>query len=118
MDDWKVYQLLHSMGITMDYKGFRQTIVAVQLALEDEKRLNHVTKEIYWKVADETGCSPSSVEKDIRTVILRAWENNPVLLQKLAGRPLSSVPTVSRFLSDLTVYFKIQEMKKRNRSGQ
>lgn len=109
MEDWKVSRLLHSMGVTANYKGFRQTIVAVQIGLQKEDHLQYMMKEIYWKVADETGCSPSSVERDIRTVVLVAWRTNPELLQQLAGRPLSSVPTVSQFIAILTAYFKSQQ---------
>lgn len=109
MEDFKIYQLLHSMGITAKYKGFRQTILAVQLALQDEECLEQITEKIYWRVADQIGCDRSCVERDIRTIILRAWRIDPGPLQQLAGRPLSSVPTVSEFITDLTAYFKSQE---------
>ena len=104
------------MGITANYKGFRQTILAVQLALEKEDHLQHVMKEIYQEVAKQLGCSRSSVERNLRTVVLAAWRNNPDLLQRLAGRPLSSVPTVSQFIAILATYFKGQEERNQKKA--
>lgn len=48
----QIYDALQSLGITRNYKGCRQAARAVQLALEDEERLEHIMKEIYWVIAD------------------------------------------------------------------
>ncbi len=60
---------------------------AIQLALEEESRLRNVTKEIYWVVADAMGCARSDIERNLRTLSLRAWQVNPLRLQEIAPYP-------------------------------
>ena len=92
------------MGITPNYNGFFQTLMAVQLALQDPSQLTYVTKFLYPDVADSYGTSWSSVERNIRTIISIAWECNHPLLEQVARRPLIDKPKVSQFLSFLTAY--------------
>ena len=42
-----IQDTLRSFGITRCYKGFQYAAYAIQLAVEDESRLESVTKEIY-----------------------------------------------------------------------
>ena len=46
-----IQDTLRLFGITRCYKGFQHTAYAIQLAVEDEDRLEAVTKEIYMETA-------------------------------------------------------------------
>ena len=46
-----VQDILRSFGITRCYKGFKHTEYAICLAIQDESRLEAITKEIYMETA-------------------------------------------------------------------
>ena len=46
-----IQETLRLFGITRCYKGFLHTAYAIQLAVENENRLEAVTKEIYMETA-------------------------------------------------------------------
>ena len=98
--------ILRCLGICSTYRGYKIALLAVRLALEDEDRLSSVTKSIYGEIAARTGATPSAVEKNLRTVVFRAWEINPKELERMAGYPLLSPPTVSEFLDILFTYIQ------------
>ena len=58
---------LQELGVTKNYKGYYQLKMAIQLALEDDFRLQAVSKEIYEPVAKQLGCNDYSVERNIPT---------------------------------------------------
>ena len=91
-----IHEELQALGITPNYKGYQQAVCAIQLALEEESRLRNVTKEIYWVVADAMGCARSDIERNLRTLSLRAWRVNPLRLQEIAPYPLSAPPAASQ----------------------
>ena len=91
-------------GITRCYKGFLHTAYAIQLAVEDEDRLEAVTKEIYMETAFHFNCTWTAVERNIRTTVARAWKINRPLLAEIAGYPLTCTPTASEFIEILASY--------------
>lgn len=97
---------LQLLGITKRYRGFRQVMSCVMLALDDEDRLLDITKTIYWEIADRFGCDTTCVERNIRTVARVAWNVNPTRLQELARYPLSGTPTASEFVTILFSYIQ------------
>ena len=100
---------LQKLGITCNYAGYKQLVLAIELALEDEHRLCSITQQIYWVVADQTFSSRRNVERNFRTVIFRAWKINGQLLKDIAGFPLFSPPSVSQFLAIMVTYLKRTE---------
>lgn len=46
-----IQDTLRLFGITRCYKGFKRTAYAIYLAVQDESRLEAVTKEIYMETA-------------------------------------------------------------------
>ena len=100
----QIKDTLRSLGITTNYYGFHRTLSAVVLVLEDSDRLQSVTREIYWVIAAECGCKRSAVERNIRTVIQRAWRVNPRQLIVMAGYPLTEPPTASEFIEIIANY--------------
>lgn len=99
-----VQDTLRLFGITKCYKGFKHTAFAICLAVQDEARLEAVTKEIYMVTASHFNCKWTAVERNIRTAVARAWKVNRPLLFEMAGYPLSSAPTASEFIEILASY--------------
>ena len=57
--------------------------------------------QLYPLVAREMNTTGAAVERNIRTVILRAWRQNPELLRQCARFPLNKRPTCGEFLDML-----------------
>ena len=95
---------LRPFGVTRCYKGFHHTTYAVLLAVQDESRLETVTTEIYMKTASHFSCKWTAVERNIRTVVARAWRVNRPLLCEMAGYPLEIEPTASEFIEIIASY--------------
>ena len=96
---------LWHLGIGNRLKGYKMTVLAATLAIEEESRLQCAQEYLYKPVADALGCDFRSVERDIRTAIEHAWRCNPRYLSQLAGYPLTCPPTVIQFLDILVTYF-------------
>ena len=79
-----IQDTLRLFGITHCYKGYNHMVYAVQLVMEDESRLEAVTKELYMETAEHFGCKWYSVERNLHTVIDRAWKINSQLLCEIA----------------------------------
>ena len=110
MTDLRIKELLHSLGITGKYRGYTYTMIACELALEDETRLYCITSEVYNRIASECECGKASVERNIRTVIMKAWKLRRERLVEMAGLPLSAPPTVSDFIDYLITYIQRTEL--------
>lgn len=96
-----IHDTLHALGITRNYRGFRRTVLAIELVLEEPERLENVTRDVYRVVAMRSECNPAAVERNLRTVVERAWRISPTLLRSMAGFPLEASPTASEFLEIL-----------------
>ena len=107
----RIEDILRGLGITCNYGGYKNTVIAVNLILSNMDRLEAVTKEVYFEVARQCGCKWSSVERNIRTVVQRVWRINPKLLIDIAGYPMTEPPTVSEFLEIIANYILRSEGK-------
>lgn len=92
---------LQKLGITKKYNGYYLLKHAVELTLEDDLRLQSVIKEIYTPVAEKYKCNPCCVERNIRTVLYKAWKSNRKELNKIARYELTKEPSVSEMISIL-----------------
>lgn len=101
-----IYEELRFLGITPNYKGCRQAALAIELVLQNEDALNHITKTVYRAVAQQIGCSPSSVERNIRTVAHVAWKVNPARLKEIAGYPLFAAPSALELITILSSHLQ------------
>lgn len=97
----RVSDSLRRLGILRTYRGYQAVMDSVRLVLEDNTRLNLVTKGVYMEAASACGRRWGAVERNIRTVVRRAWETNPAYLEELAGYPLDGPPTASEFIDIL-----------------
>lgn len=103
-----ILDILRQLGIGRNYCGFRAAVMAIELALEDEDRLLCVKRDIYGAIAERTGVSVTAVERNLRTVIRRAWQVNPELLNHMAGYPLKHAPSVCAFIEIVSGYLERQ----------
>lgn len=100
----KIREVLHSLSISGNYKGYFITILACKLIIEDEARLYNIIKEVYLVVSQKINCNLDSVERNIRTIIYRAWTLQRERLNEIAGYDLLEPPIVSEFLAFLSSY--------------
>lgn len=99
-----IQDTLRPLGITRCYKGFRHTAYAIKLAVENEDRLESITKGIYMETAVYFNCKWTTVERNIRTAVSRAWKVNRPRLCEMAGYPLTCTPTTSEFIEIVSSY--------------
>lgn len=99
-----IQNTLRPFGITRCYKGFDMAVYSIYLVLNDDFRIQAVTKEIYMETASHFSCKWTEVERNLRTTVNRAWQVNPSLLCQMAGYPLSTAPSVSEFIEIISSY--------------
>ena len=97
----RVCHLLRRMGVTPNYTGFHQAARAACEAARRPELMLSLSKWLYPLVAREMNTTGAAVERNIRTVIRRAWRQNPELLRQCARFPLNKRPTCGEFLDML-----------------
>lgn len=97
----RVCHLLRRMGVTPNYTGFHQAARAACEAARRPELMLSLSKWLYPLVAREMNTTGAAVERNIRTVILRVWRQNPELLRQCARFPLNKRPTCGEFLDML-----------------
>lgn len=102
MMDSEIQELLNSIGLTANYAGYRQIIIALEIAAQDPESLRLVTKRLYPETAQRCGTNWKAVERNIRTALHCAWKNSQGTLEQLAGRSFDTMPTPAQFLAILT----------------
>ena len=98
----QIYDLLYSLGVTANYKGFYYTAYAVCLCAQEPQKLMSVMKSVYPDVADYFGTNVRAVERLIRRTLQYVWEINPQRISKLFGREIDNRPKPVHFLAALT----------------
>ena len=93
---------LRTLGIGRQYLGYNITIKAVRLVVLDENRLLSIKQGVFVPLSEQQQCDWRTIERNIRTVIHRAWCVNQPYLSELAGYPLHQEPTVTEFVEMLS----------------
>ncbi len=109
-----ILETLRPIGMTMRYKGFKLLVYAISLAMSEEYR-RETTQAIFMETASRFNCTPSSVERNIRTVISHAWEVDPVYLSQVMGAPLKKAPSVSKFIKRVVLYIRHTQQAEKER---
>mgnify|MGYP003301473213 CR=1 FL=1 len=104
---------LRSLGIGRQYLGYNITIMAVRMVLTDENRLLCIKQGVFIPLSEQQHCDWRTIERNIRTVIHRAWNVNQTYLNELAGYPLHQEPTVTEFVEMLSAHV-LQEGRHRS----
>lgn len=103
-----VCDLLRKFNVTSKYRGYFQVIEATMMYVENTESYLMITKEVYPAVAKKLNDNPINIERNIRLVIKRCWENNQALLRSIANYPLPKRPSNSEFLDILAYYASSQ----------
>ena len=103
-----IQDTLRSIGIHGRYRGHRQAAVALQLMLHDHSGTYDITDALFAEVAQFCQCNQNCIERNIRTVIFRAWRTNRKRLIEIAGYDMAAPPTVSEFLDILANFIRHQ----------
>ena len=98
-----ILDLLRPLGITEKYIGVRQLIQAVEMVMENPDYINALQKEVYDVIALQYSVSWGAIERNLRIISQRAWDTDPVYIEKLAGYPMSKRPTASQLI-EIIVY--------------
>ena len=104
MNTRQIRELLYNLGIGRHYLGHNITVDAIQLILRDKDSLLHVKDGVLIPIAVQRKCDWRAVERNIRTVIHRAWMLNRPLVEHMALYPLDHEPTVTEFLDIIAEY--------------
>lgn len=71
----KIKEVLFQAQISKGYKGFSYLEYSIYLVIEDESRLSSIFSEVYTKVGERFGATPTAVERDMRTIRDAFWNN-------------------------------------------
>ena len=99
-----ITQDLRTLGIGRQYLGYKMTIKAVRMVLLDENRLLCIKQGIFVPLSEQQHCDWRTIERNIRTIIHRAWCVNRDYLGELAGYPMRQEPTVTEFVEMLSAH--------------
>lgn len=69
-----VSDILASLCITPNYNGFLYVREAIKMAVNEPINSRKFSKTLYPKISEEFHSSASSIERNIRTVIIKGWE--------------------------------------------
>ncbi len=69
----KVTELIHNSGIQTHLAGFRFLRDAVIFAVNDERLLRSITRDLYAMVAKKNGSEPQKIERSIRSAIVKSY---------------------------------------------
>lgn len=95
---------LRSLGVTPCYRGFSAIVFSVMLVAEDESRLDNAMRDIYAAVATELNSDARNVERNIRTLVHRAWQVDKTRLSAMAGYKLDGPPSSLQFIEIMASY--------------
>jgi len=95
---------LRTLGIGRQYLGYNITIQAVRMVLNDENCLLKIKQGVFMPLSEKQHCDWRTIERNIRTIIHRAWCVNRPYLSELAGYPMHQEPTVTEFVEMLSAH--------------
>lgn len=110
-----VTDIIHQLGVPAHIKGYHYLRTAIVSSYHDPLLLDSVTKQLYPKVADQYGTTPSRVERAIRHAIEIAWDRgNLDTLNAFFGYTVNTCkgkPTNSEFIALITDKLRLQHQQ-------
>lgn len=97
-----VYTTLLSVKPVGNYKGFWLLISVVEEILKQNNPYYNLSRDIYPVVAQKFGCNSSTIERNIRTLLLNI---DLSALRRFTGADIPESITVSQVVDILVVYF-------------
>lgn len=105
--------LLHRLGVSSKYHGFKFLMRGLTIMLEDEGYRDKTMKYLYESLAKEFSCSSICVERNIRTCIDRSWSKVSYdTINKTFGSTMNyevDSPSNRDFILNLIDYLKFRK---------
>lgn len=99
-----ITELLLSLGIGRQYRGHHMAAEAVATLIHNGAALLKFRQLILAPIAQRYACDWQCVERNLRTVIHRAWQLNPERLKEITMYPLTSEPSAAEFIDILAAH--------------
>lgn len=114
MRERKITQVILSLGIPANIKGYQYLREGILLAMEDMEMVNYITKMLYPSIAKRYKTTPSRVERSIRHAIDVAWNRGSMEnIDKIFGYPVyfqKEKPTNSEFIAFIADTLRLHEL--------
>ncbi len=104
--------LLRSIGMHPRYKGYAYVQFILSLILKKPEYLYNMRGIVYPKVIERFGCTQAGIERNIRFVVQKTFENgNAERLEYLFGDKKFWPPTNTEFIAVLaqSILFELDE---------
>lgn len=101
-DFYSIYAALIPLKPLGNYKGFRLLVSTVEEILRQGSNYYNLSRDIYPLVANTHCCKKSSIERNLRTLLLNM---NMTDLQSFTNTDIPDKITVSQLIDILVVYF-------------
>jgi len=95
-------QLLQKLSFPVYKSGYRRLCMALPFFAEDPEQ--SLVKELYPRIARETGCSIGSIEASIRRAIQTAWERGDRAVWQTYFPGITKAPTNQVFIATMAEY--------------
>ena len=101
-----IINTLDSFGVSRSYTGYNYVVHGLLLILEDDERIECITKTLYLDIAKHFHTTWACVEKNMRTVVNHVWNSHNIeLLEIIFNRTnRSKKPTNKEFLKYMYDY--------------
>lgn len=93
-------EFLTLLEVPAHHNGYIHLRMACEMLLEDETRIQNVSKLVYQRIADDLDTSVPCIDVSIRRTLHATWATgNRSMLEEVMGRPLPDPPSGVRFLA-------------------
>ena len=101
-----IINTLDSFGVSRSYTGYNYVVHGLLLILEDDERIECITKTLYLDIAKYFHTNWTCVEKNMRTIVNCVWNSHNVeLLEIIFNRTnRNKKPTNKEFLKYMYDY--------------
>lgn len=105
MNHKQISDLLHSIGIAPNYKGYPCLVHVIKIACTYHNKPFPCMKELYWETAEYYGVSPGIVKHNIRTILRSYWNQERVkIFSAMIHYPVNDKLTDKEFIAVIAEY--------------
>ncbi len=111
-----VTDIIHQIGVPAHIKGYQYVRRAIIMVVVEPDIINAVTKQLYPKIAEIFGSTPSRVERAIRHAIEVAWNRGDIeVLNSYFGYTIDNgrgKPTNSEFIAMIADRLRLESVSR------
>ena len=100
---------LDNLGIDRKYTAYYLLVEIMQILINEEREIKSFSKEVYPQIARKYGKTDCTIERNIRNLIKKCW-NEELMLKLNAYYPEGSMPTCREFIYLIKNYISKQIM--------